>query len=150
CELMAQPKLALITDAKPAFGWVVNSKVNGDYQTAYQVQVASWPEKFSRGQADLWDSGKVASRQSVNVEYAGKPLHSHQTYFWRVRTWDREGEVSAFSSLQEFRTGKLNGPDERPGSRRDRPAAEEQFTVNRYPLAQTEVAPVRLERKGDG
>src|SRR5262245_37479501 len=152
CELMAQPQLARITDARPEFGWIVNSQANGDHQTAYQIQVASAREKLQHGEGDLWDSGKVESRHSINVEYAGRPLQSHHAYCWRVRTWDRAGGMSRFSEVQEFRTGKLeeNSPDRRPGSRMERPAEAEQFHINRYPLVQTEVAPVRLVCRGEG
>ncbi len=41
-------------------------------QTAYQILVASTPELLAKDQGDLWDSGKVASDQSAQIEYAGK------------------------------------------------------------------------------
>src|SRR5690625_1228284 len=67
CELLPHPGLSTITSKTPKFGWIVNSDINGDYQTAYQIQVAASPGQLKRGQADLWDSGKVSSGQSINV-----------------------------------------------------------------------------------
>jgi alpha-L-rhamnosidase len=56
-------------------------------QTAYQILVASSEELLKQDKGDLWDSGKVMSDQSVNVEYAGKSLTSNQRCFWKVRVW---------------------------------------------------------------
>jgi alpha-L-rhamnosidase len=36
------------------------------------VLVASSPDLLAKDQGDLWDSKKVASDQSIQVEYAGK------------------------------------------------------------------------------
>ena len=46
----------------------------GAKQTAYQVLVASTPEKLAADQGDLWDSGKIPTDQSTQVVYAGMPL----------------------------------------------------------------------------
>jgi alpha-L-rhamnosidase len=79
----------------PPLGGLTNQlPVRGLKQTAYQVLVASTPELLAKDTGDLWDSGKVASDQSVNVEYAGKPLTSNQRCFWKVRIW-----VSNLSAL---------------------------------------------------
>jgi alpha-L-rhamnosidase len=57
-------------------------------QGAYRVLVASTAEKLARGEGDLWDSGRVASEQSLNVAYAGKPLATSQRCHWKVRAWE--------------------------------------------------------------
>jgi alpha-L-rhamnosidase len=69
-------------DAAPS-----SSEVRGQRQTAYQVLVASLPELLAKDKGDLWDSGKVASDQSILVEYAGKPLESRMRCYWKVRVW---------------------------------------------------------------
>ena len=96
CEYRDNP---LGIDAeKPRLSWVVgesNSEISnqkseiprGQRQTAYQVLVASTPELLANDQGDLWDSGKVASNQSIQVEYAGKPLESRMICHWKVRVW---------------------------------------------------------------
>ena len=43
-------------------------------------------------QGDLWDTGKVASDQTLHVVYAGKALGSCQRCFWKVRVWDKDGK----------------------------------------------------------
>src|SRR5579862_8860506 len=52
---------------RPGLSWIMNSDQRGDFQSAYQILVASTPEKLSRGHADLWNSGKVESRDSIHV-----------------------------------------------------------------------------------
>ena len=56
------------------------------------VVVARTPEALQEDRGDLWDSGRVASNQSVNVPYEGKPLISGQRR--SGRSWSgREGAV---------------------------------------------------------
>ena len=67
-----------IDAAKPRLSWKIEagdqrSEARGQKQCAYQVLVASSPELLVKDQGDLWDCGKVASDQSIQVEYAGKP-----------------------------------------------------------------------------
>ena len=97
CELLEQPEKTEITDPRPEFSWIVTSSVNDDVQTAYQVRVAAAPEALERPGDCLWDSGKVASDRSVAVSYAGRPLESHHTYRWKVRTWNKAGAASGWS-----------------------------------------------------
>jgi alpha-L-rhamnosidase len=94
CEYRQDP---LGIDApKPRLSWVLNS----GRQTAYQVVVDG-----------LWDSGKVMSDQSVNVEYAGKRLESRQRCEWKVRVWDADGKSSAWSAPAFWIMGMLHPED---------------------------------------
>src|SRR3954468_3934991 len=133
CELMEHPGRVEITDARPEFSWIVNATGDDEVQTAYQVRVAATPAALERPEDCAWDSGKVASDRSVAVTYAGKPLESHRSYCWKVRIWDKRGTVGAWSDAQRFRTGVL-GAD----------------TTARYPLVQTEVAPIAVVEKAKG
>ena len=76
---------------KPRLSWKLETgnrkPERGIRQAAYQVLVASTPELLAQDKGDLWDSGKVASDQSIQVEYAGKPLVSRQQCFWKVHVW---------------------------------------------------------------
>ena len=63
-----------IDTTMPRFSWIVEDTDPGAKQTAFQVQAASSPEKLARGEADLWDSGRVESAQSHLVKYDGKTL----------------------------------------------------------------------------
>jgi alpha-L-rhamnosidase len=77
--------------------WQLESTLRGQKQIAYRVLVARPPEALQADRGILWDSGRVASNQSVNVPYEGKPLISGQRCFWKVMVWGTEGAGSAWS-----------------------------------------------------
>jgi alpha-L-rhamnosidase len=83
----------------------------GVKQHAYQVLVASSPDLLKAEQADLWDSGRVESDQSVHVEYAGKPLGSRQGCWWKVRVWGQEAKPSSWSEAARWSMGLLTRED---------------------------------------
>jgi alpha-L-rhamnosidase len=89
----------------PRLAWVLEHTERGEAQTAYQVQVSTSP---AAGTGDQWDSGKIASPESVHVAYAGKPLASGKTYYWKVRYWDRQQRASAYSRVAHFDMGLLD------------------------------------------
>jgi alpha-L-rhamnosidase len=65
---------ALGNDAvKPRLSWKLTSDVRGQMQTAYRVCVASSASLLEEGKADVWDSGKVNSSETLEIVYAGKP-----------------------------------------------------------------------------
>ena len=101
--------------AAPRLSWklaAANAKARDLRQTAYRVLVASTPENLRRDRGDLWDSGRVASAQSLNVVYRGVPLQSSQRCYWKVRAWDNTGDApSAWSVPGRWITGVM-----RPGS----------------------------------
>ena len=39
----------------------------------------------------VWDSGKVISDETVNVDYAGEKLKSSTAYYWQVQSFDKDG-----------------------------------------------------------
>jgi len=109
CEYAANP---LGVDVpRPRFSWVLESSRRGQMQSAYQILVAGSCQKLDAGIGDKWDSGKTASDQSVNVPYEGSPLTSGEKCWWKVRCWDRNGSVSAFSEPTTFEMGLLNQGD---------------------------------------
>jgi alpha-L-rhamnosidase len=108
CEYRENP--LGIEVAKPRLSWVIEvgdqkPEARGQQQTAYQVLVASSEELLEKDQGDLWDSGKVASDESVNCVYGGKPLDSSSYCGWKVRVWDGAGTLSAWSAPARFLTG---------------------------------------------
>ena len=109
CEYLKDP-LGLDA-AKPRLSWIVASDERGQRQTAYQVLVAASPERLGQEQGDLWDSGKVASDETAQVVYAGKPLVSRQACLWKVRVWDRDGKPSAWSEPARWEMGLLKAAD---------------------------------------
>ncbi|WP_444980820.1 glycoside hydrolase family 78 protein, partial [Paenibacillus agaridevorans] len=78
----------------PRLFWKLESHERGARQAAYQVLVSSSRDKLAGGEGDCWDSGKVESRSSVHVVYAGQELQSERQYWWKVRVWDERGQVS--------------------------------------------------------
>ena len=98
---------------KPRVSWRVeesDANVRGQKQSAYRVLVASGAKVLEKGEGDLWDSGKVASDETLNIEYAGKPLASGQAFFWKVKVWDKDGVESAWSAAAQWSMGLLK-PD---------------------------------------
>ncbi len=106
CEYLNNPEAVDV--ASPRFAWVLNHTDRAQKQTAYQLQV-SRTEKFSG--SGTWDTGRVSSTDSSQVEYRGEPLSSDTTYFWRVRYWDEAGAESPWSSSATFSTGLLQPSD---------------------------------------
>jgi alpha-L-rhamnosidase len=90
CEMLVNPYG--IGTAKPRLSWQITSDLRNTDQTAYQILAASSPEKLEANQGDLWDSRKVISDRSIMVTYAGKPLNSRATVYWKVRIWTNKGE----------------------------------------------------------
>ena len=97
--------------AKPRLSWIIESTHRGERQTAYQVLVASREEQMKQNVGDLWDSGKVSSDQSILVEYGGRQLASRMACHWKVRVWDQDGKVSAWSAGATWTMGLLTPAD---------------------------------------
>ena len=91
--------------ARPRLSWKLpDGGVRNVMQVAYRIRVATSPDRLAA--PDVWDSGEVASPQSVNVEYAGPPLEPSREYFWTVETLDNHGR-RAISDAARWRTGLL-------------------------------------------
>jgi alpha-L-rhamnosidase len=100
-----------IDNPLPQFSWISEDTTQGAWQSAYQILVATSPEKLNRDQADVWNSGKIKSDQSAYISFSGKELSPAKRYFWTVRTWNREGHTSAFSEPAFFETAFLSKSD---------------------------------------
>jgi hypothetical protein len=100
-----------IDTPQPALSWNINSALRGDLQTKYEVLVASSPAALAAGKGDLWDSGAVPGDQSLYLAYAGKPLASLETCWWKVRIWDRRGKPTAWSNACQWTMGLLTASD---------------------------------------
>lgn len=93
CEMLNNPEG--IDVLKPRLSWQIKSDVNDVKQTAYQILVASTLENLNANKADLWDSGKVESDESVNIIYNGKKLGDRQNAFWKVTVFTNKGEAKS-------------------------------------------------------
>jgi alpha-L-rhamnosidase len=66
------------------------------------------PELLADGKADVWDSGKVESGQSLNVMYAGPAVKLSTRYWWRVQVWGADGKPYPAIAAEWWETGLLN------------------------------------------
>lgn len=78
----------------PRFSWEYGEE-EGLLQESYRVLVASSPELLFEGKADKWDSGRVLSRECVNVAYAGGELKSCELCFVKVLTETTSGRCES-------------------------------------------------------
>ncbi len=96
---------------RPRFAWDVPLRGRCRRQSAYRVLVATREALLEPGQADLWDSGRVESGQSVNVVYDGAELTSDTDCFWTVRIWDEQGRDVGLRPMARFATAFLDEAD---------------------------------------
>ncbi len=92
----------------PHFSWKVRCDKSMQ-QRWYEIQVARDSAKLSDGKADLWNTGRVVSDESVMIPYSGKPLKSRQLCYWRVRVCSENGERSQWSPIQRYAVGIVDG-----------------------------------------
>jgi alpha-L-rhamnosidase len=146
CEYLTDP-LGIDVE-KPRLSWVIEDRgrkteVRGQKQTAYQVLVASSEKLLRKSKGDLWDSGKVASDQSIQVEYQGIPLESRMYCHWKVRVWiasgdDKKGKATEWSTPAFWSMG-LPKPEDwqakwiKPPGKETSPRLRKEFTLAAAP-----------------
>ena len=99
---------------KPRLSWVLEPAKPGLRnlrQTAYQIVVGNSLEDLRAGAAGVWHSGKVDSPDSAHVLDIGRPFLSGARCCWKIRVWDRNGEVSGYSEAAFFEFGLLEASD---------------------------------------
>jgi alpha-L-rhamnosidase len=106
CEYLEDP--IGVDRPAPRLSWESDSSGRNWQQSAYQIFVADNPESLQAGRANIWDSGRVDSSQSVGVVYGGPKLESRKRYFWKVRVWDTAGELTESRRLAWWEMGLLN------------------------------------------
>lgn len=110
CEYAVDP-IGLDTPA-PRLSWMLLSDARGAKQRAYEVLVASSPEKLAAGSGDRWASGRVESDRCVNVAYGGAALASREKCWWKVRAWAAgEDQPGEWSEPATFEMGLLARED---------------------------------------
>jgi alpha-L-rhamnosidase len=104
-----------ISKSQPRLSWKLRSDRREEVQTAYQIRAASTRSKLEVQPPDLWDSGRVASDQSVLIRWNGSALDSRAQVFWQVRVWDKDGRPSPWSGVGSFELGLLHPQTEWQG-----------------------------------
>jgi len=100
-----------VDSPQPRLFWKLQSSGRGWRQTAYEILVASSEQHLRHDTGDLWASGKVDSDETIQIPYAGGKLNSWQPVFWKVRVWDANGKVSAWSKPAAWTMGVLQKSD---------------------------------------
>src|ERR1035437_3340944 len=98
-----------VDSPKPRLFWKLAS--GSQRQTAYEILAASSAKNLARYEADVWDSGKVDSDETIQIQYAGKELTPSEQIFWKVRVWDENGKVSKWSQPATWTMGIFNDSD---------------------------------------
>ena len=98
-------------DTQPQLTWQLPQVGKNVRQTAYRLLVATKPSLLAPGKADIWDSGKVQSDESVNVPYAGPALQSTHRYYWAVRAWENGRHATQYSQPAWWEMGLLSPSD---------------------------------------
>lgn len=122
-----------IESAHPRLSWIIQATHSNVKQTAYRILVSDDPEMLKQNKGNIWDTGKTHSSTSIQVSYAGRALTPAKKYYWQVKIWDNQGQVSNWSepaswqmgllATQDWTGAKWIGYDELPKSRRIVPAA---------------------------
>jgi hypothetical protein len=93
------------------FSWKLKSEKRHVTQSAYQILVSDNLNKLDSDEGNIWNSGKVASDASIQVDYKGALLEAAKKYFWKVKVWDNEGSESEWSEVATFQTGLFSETD---------------------------------------
>ena len=109
CEYLHNP--IGIDVAIPRLSWRVEDTRPAELQTAYHLLAASSPVQLHADVGDLWDTGRVPSSLTLNVEYRGAPLASAERVWWKVRSYDSDGLPSPWSEICCFEMGLLEAGD---------------------------------------
>lgn len=109
CEYLETP--LGIAETHPRLSWNFFSDRRNERQTAYELLVSDRADDITQHRGNQWTTGKVASSENINIVYGGAPLKPFTRYYWSVRTYDKDGNASAWSAPSWFETAMLNADD---------------------------------------
>lgn len=109
CEHIQNP--LGIDQQQPLLSWKLESDERNQYQSAYEILVSTDQEKLEKGKADVWNSGRIKSDETLLIPYAGKKLKSFTRYYWKVRVYNQQGEASDWSETAWWETAMLKADD---------------------------------------
>ena len=93
----------------PCLSWELVSDKRDVMQLAWQLVWASCAADLDSERA--FDSGKITSGQSINIEYPGSKLQSGQRVYWKVKVWSNQGDESDWSEPAYWEMGLLHESD---------------------------------------
>lgn len=92
-------------DSAPRLSWAPSSTARGAAQSAYQILASSSADMLAQDKGDLWDSGRIASDETLNIAYLGQRPMTDQKVFWKVRAWNERGKPSPWSAPSAWVAG---------------------------------------------
>lgn len=105
CEWRTEPDGVDVP--KPRLAW---EPAGVGRQQSVRIQAAHSERQLLSGHPDLWDSGEI--RQSASTAlYAGAPLKSSETCWWRIKVRDENGTESAWSAPTSWTQGIVSSAD---------------------------------------
>lgn len=104
CEYLKNP--LGIDAAHPRLMWKLKDARKGAAQTAYQLIVGTDSLAVSKGTGNCWKTEPVTSSSQL-VNYKGKQLQSFTKYYYGVKVWDQNKQVSPLSAVNSFETGMM-------------------------------------------
>ena len=93
-----------IQTTPPYFSWALEASPKAprnQTQSAFRLTCSTTDGK------QVWDSGRVASSETLQVVYAGALLNSSQRINWHVTVWDGDGNACERSQQAFFETALL-------------------------------------------
>lgn len=96
-------------DSKVHFSWELDDLDRGAKQTAYRLLVASSPENLRKNLGDCWDSKKIVSSETLQIEYRGKTLSPASRYYWKIISWNQSDILKENNAV--FETGLFSEND---------------------------------------
>lgn len=100
-----------IEEVSPRLSWELQAEGYNQYQSAYQILVASSLANLNKNIGDLWNTQKVSSDQTSQIYYGGKALVSGQKVWWKVKVWDKKGNGGEWSESSNWEMGKMRKND---------------------------------------
>ena len=100
-----------IDNPLPRLSWILQSDQMNTMQESYEIRAAIHKKDLQKGKNLLWETEKVATSQSIHVEYGGPPLQSFQRIYWQVRVRDNHGKSSKWSEVAWWETGFVSGTE---------------------------------------
>jgi hypothetical protein len=109
CEYETNP--IGIDTRQPRLSWQLMSDQRAQSQSAYRILIADNPENLAKNNGNIWDTKKIRSDKSIQVEYAGAPLQSTKRYYWKIKVWNQSGQESDWSEAAFWQMGLPDSTD---------------------------------------
>ncbi|MBK7105453.1 MAG: family 78 glycoside hydrolase catalytic domain [Ignavibacteriae bacterium] len=95
----------------PRLSWEIITEQRNFIQSAYQIKAAKSIAELESDKNLIWNSGKIISDRSNQIEYKGNNLKSSERIFWQVKIWGIDGSQSQWSDPAFWEMGLINKSD---------------------------------------